>query len=536
MHMHDGSQWLERIRGLAGAIAVVAVAGGGGGGCSGGDDGAMTPDGGASETPDGDPFDPGGGGPALLELTCPPLAMPPVAGTVFVDGAAAAGGDGSKTAPVRTVGEALTSASRGDVIYVVAGTYQESLRITDLDLVVYGGFEPGFGDRTDGCATVLEAPNRSQNVLEADLDVRQFGLDGVTVQKGARGLVALADGEVDPMYTIASSVFEDNGTVTEVGGGALLDNASATITMSVFRDNRAAKGAAIALGGEGGATIAIERSLFERNIGHSDHAGGLYLNPTTGSITRSTFRGNEIGRDTGYGWGGAIVVYKGPNPASLDLSYNVFTDNLASVGGAVFIDDGATATMSHDLLYRNRSIRENGIARGAALYVDGLGGPGTGSHLVADHLTVANNNYGEDGAISPARGGDVYLETYSSATFTNSLFWNNGEEPLFGDPTCSIAVSYSITATACDGTSACTIGAGVLAPAAVHFVDEAADDYHEKSTAGHYSGGAWVVDDVSSPAIDAADPAASTANEPAPNGTRANLGAFGQTGEASKSP
>jgi hypothetical protein len=183
----------------------------------------------------------------------------------------------------------------------------------------------------------------------------------------------------------------------------------------------------------------------------------------------------------------------------------------------VFIDDGASATMSHDLIYRNRSIRENGIARGAALYVDGLGGPGTGSHLVADQLTVANNNYGEDGQVSPSRGGDVYLETYSTATFTNSLFWNNGDEELFGDPTTSISVTYSIAASTCEGTTACTVGAGVFVPPAIGFANEAADDYR---------------DTLASAGIDKADPTASFANEPAPNGGRANLGAFGDTTDA----
>ncbi|MEO8704714.1 MAG: DUF1565 domain-containing protein [Kofleriaceae bacterium] len=481
------------------------------------------------------PLDLGGDGPRVLELTCPALVMPAVAGTVFVDATAASGGDGSKAAPFATIAQAFASAGQGGVIYVAAGTYKDSLAIPDKDLALYGGFAPGFAARTDGCATILEAPDRSQTVLVAT-DAKSFGLDGVTVQKGARGLFVQADAEVDPMYTIASSVFVDNGTVDDVGGGALLDNASAKISRSVFRDNHAAKGAAIALGGEGGTTISVEASLFERNIGHSDHGGALYLSPTTGTILRSTFRGNEIGRDTGYGgWGGAVVVFKSSVfPASLDFAYNVFTDNLAGVGAAVFIDDGATATMSHDLLYRNRAIRENGIARGAAIYVDGLGD--TGSRLVADHLTVANNNYGEDGLVSPSRGGDVFLETFSSATFTNSVFWNNGSEALFGDPTCSISVSYSIAASACAGTTDCTIGTGVFEPATIEFVDEAADDYHEKSTAGHFSKGTFVNDDVSSPAIDKADPAASSASEPAPNGTRANLGAFGQTTEASKSP
>ena len=157
----------------------------------------------------------------------------------------------------------------------------------------------------------------------------------------------------------------------------------------------------------------------------------------------------------GYGWGGAVIVYKaGAAPVSFDFAYNVFTDNLASIGGAVFIDEGASATMSHDLLHRNRSIGENGVVRGAALYVDGVGGPGGGSRLVADHLTVANNNYSADGSVSEtARGGDVYLESYSSATFTNSIFANNASEPMFGDPTCSIAVSYSISQRSCSGTN-----------------------------------------------------------------------------------
>lgn len=508
------------------------------------DAGAGTPDSGGGSLDSGGgppgggdvPLDLGGGGPAVLDLTCPALSMPAVAGTVFVD-AAAAGGDGSIAAPFATVAQALASAGQNGVIYVAAGTYRERLVIGDKNLTLYGGFVAGFGTRTDGCATVLEPPSASDTVLEASPDVKSFGLDGVTVQRGTHGLVVHNDEPVGAMYTIASSVFANNGSPDVVGAAASFDNASVKISHSVFRDNRGAKGAAIAHLGEG-ATITIEDSLFERNIGHSDHGGALYLSPTTGRIVRSTFRSNEIGRIAGYGWGGAVIIYKsGAAPAKADFAYNVFTDNLASVGGAVFIDDGASATMSHDLLYRNRSLRENGVARGAALYVDGLGGPDEGSRLVADHLTIANNNYDEDGALADmTRGGGVYLESYSSATFTNSIFSNNGSEALFGDPTCLIAVSYSISQGSCAGTLSCSIGAGVFEPPSVEFVDEAANDYHEKSTAGHFSNGTWVLDRVSSPAIDKANPAASAASEPVPNGTRANLGAFGQTTEASKSP
>ena len=66
-------------------------------------------------------------------------------------------------------------------------------------------------------------------------------------------------------------------------------------------------------------------------------------------------------------------------------------------------------------------------------------------------------------------------------------------------------------------------------------------DYHVKSQYGrwdpHAAGGAgaWVIDTVTSPAIDAGDPADPVGVEPSPNGQRINLGAYGGTSQASKS-
>ena len=47
---------------------------------------------------------------------------------------------------------------------------------------------------------------------------------------------------------------------------------------------------------------------------------------------------------------------------------------------------------------------------------------------------------------------------------------------------------------------------------------------------------AWLTDDTTSPCIDAGDPALEVLSEPAPHGSRINLGAYGATAEASKSP
>jgi hypothetical protein len=64
-----------------------------------------------------------------------------------------------------------------------------------------------------------------------------------------------------------------------------------------------------------------------------------------------------------------------------------------------------------------------------------------------------------------------------------------------------------------------------------------AGDYHLKSQAGRFdpNSAAWVLDDVTSPCIDAGDPGSDVVNEPDPNGGVINMGANGGTMQASKS-
>lgn len=67
------------------------------------------------------------------------------------------------------------------------------------------------------------------------------------------------------------------------------------------------------------------------------------------------------------------------------------------------------------------------------------------------------------------------------------------------------------------------------------FADAASGDFHLKSATGRWNGTTWVKDTVTSPCIDAGKTSAAYANEPTPNGNRANMGAYGNTTEASKS-
>jgi hypothetical protein len=250
----------------------------------------------------------------------------------------------------------------------------------------------------------------------------------------------------------------------------------------------------------------------------------------TGTFTHNTIRNNVASKAYTYGWGGGILIAGDLNPASLKpvrLAYNTWTGNFApSVGGAIFVDDGATVVLDHELIYRNRTQ----TAGGGAIYVDGDGG-GVGSSLTILHCTVADNsNAGEN------RGNGVYVEQYSRVTIKNSIFWGNREDfYVVPDNTGSrILVSYSNTQQAWAGT-------GNLSRDPL-FANPAAGDYHEKSRGGRWDplarsgAGDWVVDAVTSPVIDAGDPTSDYSLEPAPAGGRVNMGVYGNTAQASRSP
>ncbi|MHC4624230.1 MAG: right-handed parallel beta-helix repeat-containing protein [Planctomycetota bacterium] len=63
-------------------------------------------------------------------------------------------------------------------------------------------------------------------------------------------------------------------------------------------------------------------------------------------------------------------------------------------------------------------------------------------------------------------------------------------------------------------------------------------DYHLKSAAGRWdpNSESWVIDSNTSLCIDSGNPGCEPGDEPAPNGNRINMGAYGGTAEASKSP
>ena len=122
---------------------------------------------------------------------------------------------------------------------------------------------------------------------------------------------------------------------------------------------------------------------------------------------------------------------------------------------------------------------------------------------IRNNIIVNNGGYGID-----------YMETTELPTIIKyNDVWNNGN---------SASDNYNNT----------TPGIGDISVDPL-FADPGNGDFHLKSEYGRWNGSAWVKDDVTSPCIDAGDPSSDYSNEPDYPGGRINMGAYGNTAEAS---
>ena len=125
----------------------------------------------------------------------------------------------------------------------------------------------------------------------------------------------------------------------------------------------------------------------------------------------------------------------------------------------------------------------------------------TNFYSIRNNIFYKTNNYG------------VYIDSSDKVTIKYNAIWKNATRLVYGS-----SDNYTLYADPM-------------------FVDPP-NDFHLKSTAGRWDPltQSWVIDAVTSPCIDAGDPTDDYSNEPEPNGGRINIGAYGNTPEASRSP
>jgi predicted outer membrane repeat protein/parallel beta-helix repeat protein len=181
----------------------------------------------------------------------------------------------------------------------------------------------------------------------------------------------------------------------------------------------------------------------------------------------------------------------------------------ADIGAGIYIKDGSNPTVVN------------------CMFIDNVASlMGGGIQNVNSSPTLINCTF--SGNSAAYFGGGIYCAG-GSLILTNCILWDNTPEEIsiFGG---TPVITHSNIQGGFSGEG--NIDTDPL------FADISNGDYHLKSQAGRWdsTSQSWVIDDVSSPCIDAGDPSIPIDFEPLPNGDIINMGAYGGTLEASKSP
>ena len=365
----------------------------------------------------------------------------------------------------------------------------------------------------------------------------ETALDG----EGARRLIDITAGTV-----VLDGLTITNGAVTGTGYG-LRASGTYNLTMANCFVKRCGRtdGADGAGAYFGGGTVFVTNCTFDSNgNGHSIQGGGVYASGADVTVVDCLFTNNGTYGYAGRGGDGGAIYQSG---GTLSVIRTDFIDNdvgtdAGAYGGAVSVAGSASASFTNCVFRGN-----------TCTYEDGRGDGGNGAALAVVvnagyTVEVVNCTFAYNTGAN--RGGAVHANS-GSTIIKNCILWSNevsdvagadatGEEIYARNAGTEVTISFSdLTGTngnyvVDDGSATITQGSGMITNNPLF---ASAADFHLQSTAGRYDpSSGWVNDLVDSPAIDAGDDTDSVGAEPAPNGGTINMGAYGGTGEASKTP
>lgn len=338
---------------------------------------------------------------------------------------------------------------------------------------------------------------------------------------------------------IDNNEFSGNNATAD-GGAVACDNSSPSITKNNVTGNIAGiNGGGIAA--SNGSSPDVEDNSIDTNQAQGGSGGGFY---GSDSASSPTVKNNKVFTNTAGVQGGGIYAEGAAVIASNTIYSNQTT---AGNGGGIMCSNAlvTAADVSHNLIYNNTA------------------NAGSGGGIATSQATVniVNNTISGNTAIrvppNGGIGGGVYVAG-STATINNCILWGDTGTAAKGNELgvntyispSTLTVTYSDVQ---GGASAVFIGVGNTLAWGTGNIDSdplfaAAGDFHEMSQGGRFAALfdlpptnplAWFRDTglfENSPCIDAGDPLSPFANELAPNGGRINMGVYGNTNEASKTP
>ncbi len=361
---------------------------------------------------------------------------------------------------------------------------------------------------------LLYEPSRAENsyhVVTSSGTDETAVLDGLTITAGNANDPCLNDPRSD-------------------GGGMYNDSGSPTLNNCTFSENSARWDGGGAYNCIGNSTFT--NCTFSRNSAGTSgtgHGGGMYCTGSPTTLNNCIFAGNWAGQG-----GGAEIGGGGPTIVNC-----TFSNNSGNFGGGMQTNNDSTTltgcTFSGNSAYKGGAGRYlySSSTFSKCLFIgnraDNYGGgivSGNYSTLTFINCTLAGNSAPEGNALAC----DSYQQSRpSNVEVTNCIIWDGGDEVVDKDGS-TITITYS-------NVQGGWTGAGNIGNDPC-FADPCNGDYHLQSAAGRWdpNSESWVIDANTSLCIDAGNPGCPVGSEPMPNGNRINMGDYGGTPTASKSP
>jgi len=403
-------------------------------------------------------------------------------------------------------------------------------------------------------------------------------LEGFTISAGNANVFAHNNGGgLFNQYgtpRICNCAFKGN-SAWHGGGMDNIGNSSPILMNCIFSGNEAHYGGGMHNGGIHSNPVLTNCTFIGNAAGYG---GGMYNWYGSPNLIDCTFSANQSGI------GGGMSNDHDGNPVLINCT---FSENSARYGGGMMNERNSNSKLANCTFKANLAEYGGGMSnfnsypiltgcRLTANSVDFYGGAmynHTSNLTLANCILVGNTAQIYGGVLSNDQSNPILTNcTFSgnsaprgSVLACNSraqkepstimiiscILWN-GRDEIWNNDNSEIVVAYSDVQGGWPGTGNIDLDPLFADPG--YWVDvndpnviiEPSDpnddlwvdgDYHLKSQAGRWNPNSesWVIDDVTSPCIDAGDPLTPVMYEPHPRGCFINMGAYGGTEKASKS-
>jgi phosphotriesterase-related protein len=305
---------------------------------------------------------------------------------------------------------------------------------------------------------------------------------------------------------LTNCTFSENSA--GLGGG--MDNrgnSSPTITNCTFSGNSAWGGGGMY--NDTDCNPILTNCTFRRNLARSGGGGIENCENSSPILTNCTFIQNSA---ENYGGGMDNMIDSNPIMTNCIFSTNTAED-----------DGGGVCNFASSPVLINCTFAQNSAENGNAI----------GSDIVYDYHRIDPNNMELINCILWDGGNEICNEygsptiiTYCNIQGGKANIFDHSETVIWGEGNIDVDPEF--------------VQMGYWTEPSPRNPNSSVwieGDYHLKSEAGRWDpvSESWIIDNVTSPCIDAGDPNMPVGDEPDPNGGRINMGAYGGTSEASKS-